>query len=108
MSGGNQQKVVFSRLLAAGCDVLVLDEPTRGVDVGARQEIYRLMQQMKAEGKAILMISSDLPEILTQADRILVMAGGRIAGELSCAEASEEKVLAMALQLDDEEAYAIA
>jgi ribose transport system ATP-binding protein len=74
--------------------------------VGARMEIYRLMQQLKEEGKAILMISSDLPEILTQADRILVMAQGRIAGELSSAEATEEKVLSIALRLNPEEAYA--
>jgi ribose transport system ATP-binding protein len=102
MSGGNQQKVVLSRLLAAGCDVLILDEPTRGVDVGARLEIYKLMQSLKREGKAVLMISSDLPEILTQADRILVMAKGRIAGELSASEATEEKVLKLALELEGE------
>jgi ribose transport system ATP-binding protein len=102
MSGGNQQKVVLSKLLAAKCDVLILDEPTRGVDVGARMEIYKLMQQMKIEGKAILMISSDLPEILTQADRILIMAKGRIVAELSCEEATEEKVLSLALQLESE------
>jgi ribose transport system ATP-binding protein len=101
MSGGNQQKVVLSKLLAAGCDVLILDEPTRGVDVGARVEIYKLMQQLKKEGKGILMISSDLPEILTQADRILVMAGGRIGGELKASEATEEKVLSIALQLGE-------
>jgi ribose transport system ATP-binding protein len=99
MSGGNQQKVVLARLLAAHCDVLVLDEPTRGVDVGARMEIYKLMQQLKKEGKAILMISSDLPEILTQADRILVMAKGRIECDLPPSEATEEKVLSIALQL---------
>lgn len=102
MSGGNQQKVVLARLLAAGCDVLILDEPTRGVDVGARIEIYRLLHQMKEAGKAVLMISSDLPEILTQADRILVMAQGRITGKLSSAEASEEKVLSLALQFESE------
>jgi ribose transport system ATP-binding protein len=102
MSGGNQQKVVLSKLLAAKCDVLILDEPTRGVDVGARMEIYKLMYQMKKEGKAILMISSDLPEILTQADRILVMAKGRIVGEMPCSEATEEKVLSLALQLESE------
>lgn len=102
MSGGNQQKVVLSKLLAAGCDMMILDEPTRGVDVGARVEIYKHIQKLKAEGMAILMISSDLPEILTQADRILVMAGGRIVGELSGADATEEKVLSIALQLESE------
>jgi ABC-type sugar transport system ATPase subunit len=100
MSGGNQQKVVLSKLLAAQCDVLILDEPTRGVDVGARLEIYKLMMEMKSEGKAILMISSDLPEILTQADRILVMSKGKIVGELMAEEATEEKVLKLALQLE--------
>lgn len=102
MSGGNQQKVVLSKLLAAQCDVMILDEPTRGVDVGARMEIYKLIQSLKEDGKAILMISSDLPEILTQADRILVMAGGRIVGQLAGEDATEEKVLSIALQLEGE------
>jgi ribose transport system ATP-binding protein len=97
LSGGNQQKVVIAKWLAARSDVLILDEPTRGVDVGAREEIYKLMQQFKQEGKAILMISSDLPEILTQSDRILIMANGRIVGELSREEATEEKVMSVAL-----------
>jgi ribose transport system ATP-binding protein len=101
MSGGNQQKVVLTKILLAECEVLILDEPTRGVDVGARLEIYKVMQQLKQQGKAILMISSDLPEILTQADRVLVMAKGRIAGELTAKEASEEKVLGLALQLGE-------
>lgn len=104
MSGGNQQKVVLSRLMAAACDVLILDEPTRGVDVGARLEIYKLMQEMKRKGAAILMISSDLPEILTQADRILVMCKGSIVGELTANEATEEKVLKLALQIQEEAA----
>jgi len=99
LSGGNQQKVVLGKWLAAKCDLLILDEPTRGVDVGARTEIYKLMQQLKKEGKSILMISSDLTEILTQSDRILVMARGRITGELSFKEATEERVLSLALQL---------
>lgn len=102
MSGGNQQKVVLSKLMAAGCKVLILDEPTRGVDVGARLEIYKLMQEMKKKGVAILMISSDLPEILTQADRILIMSKGKIGGELSSDEATEEKVLKVALQFQEE------
>jgi ribose transport system ATP-binding protein len=102
MSGGNQQKVVLAKMLTARCDVLILDEPTRGVDVGARMEIYKLIQQLKIEGKAILMISSDLVEILTQSDRILVMASGKIVGELAAREATEEKVLALALQLGED------
>lgn len=101
MSGGNQQKVVLGKMLTANCDVIILDEPTRGVDVGARMEIYKVMYELKKKGKAILMISSDLPEILTQSDRILVMAKGNIVGELCSAEATEEKVLGMALQLGE-------
>lgn len=102
LSGGNQQKIVLGKWLAARCDLMILDEPTRGVDVGARNEIYKLMQKLKEEGKSILMISSDMTEILTQSDRILVMAQGRIVGELSCEEATEEKVLSFALQLGGE------
>ena len=100
LSGGNQQKVVIAKWLVARCDVLILDEPTRGVDVGARVEIYKLMQQFKAEGKAILMISSDLPEVLTQSDRILVMARGRIVAEMSHREATEEKLMSLALGVE--------
>lgn len=102
MTGGNQQKVVLSKLMAADCKVLILDEPTRGVDVGARLEIYKLMQEMKKNGAAILMISSDLPEILTQADRILIMSKGKIVGELKADEATEEKILKVALQIQEE------
>lgn len=102
LSGGNQQKVVLGKWLAARCDLMIVDEPTRGVDVGARTEIYKLMQRLKEEGKAILMISSDMTEILTQADRILVMAQGRIVGELSSTEATEERILSLALQLGGE------
>jgi ribose transport system ATP-binding protein len=103
LSGGNQQKVVLAKWLAARCAVLVLDEPTRGVDVGARVEIYKLMQQLKQDGKAILMISSDLPEILTQADRILVMAKGKIVGQIPHEEATEEGILSLALQVSEGE-----
>jgi ribose transport system ATP-binding protein len=102
LSGGNQQKVVIAKWLAARSDILVLDEPTRGVDVGAREEIYALMRKFKADGKAILMISSDLPELLTQADRILVMAKGRIVGEMPREQASEEAVLGLALETSRE------
>jgi len=106
LSGGNQQKVVIAKWLAARSDILILDEPTRGVDVGAREEIYALMRRFKEEGKAILMISSDLPELLTQADRILVMAKGRIVGEIPREEASEEAVLGLALEARRGEARA--
>ena len=104
LSGGNQQKVVLTKLLGADCEIIVLDEPTRGVDVGARSEIYAVIQKLKAEGKAILMISSDLIELLSQSDRILVMSKGRIAGELDHREATEEKVLSLALNVGEEAA----
>jgi ABC-type sugar transport system ATPase subunit len=82
LSGGNQQKVVLAKWLEHDCDVLFFDEPTRGIDVGARHEIYQLMNDLVARGKAIVMVSSDLPEVLGMADRIVVMHDGRITGEL--------------------------
>ena len=97
LSGGNQQKVVLAKWLAADCDILILDEPTRGIDVGAKSEIYMLMRKLAAQGKAILMISSELPEILGMSDRILVMKDGKITGELNGIEASEERVLQFAM-----------
>ena len=86
LSGGNQQKVVLSRWLAAKPKVLILDEPTRGIDVGAKAEIYRLIDELANEGLGIMLISSEMPEILGLADRIYVMQNGRITGELSGAE----------------------
>ena len=80
LSGGNQQKVLVSRWLLTLPDVLMIDEPTRGIDVGAKSEIHRLMSGLAKEGKAILMVSSEMPEILGMSDRVLVMAGGRITG----------------------------
>jgi rhamnose transport system ATP-binding protein len=97
LSGGNQQKVALARWLATKPGVLILDEPTQGVDVGSKSEIHQLMQEMAERGIAILMISSELPEILGMSDRIAVMHGGTIAGVLSREEASQEKILAMAL-----------
>jgi ribose transport system ATP-binding protein len=97
LSGGNQQKVVLGKWLGANVDVLILDEPTRGIDVGAKVEIYELMNRLTAQGTAILMISSELPEILGMSDRILVMHQGRIAAELPAAEATQEGVLSAAL-----------
>jgi L-arabinose transport system ATP-binding protein len=97
LSGGNQQKVVFGRALSTDPKVLLLDEPTRGVDVGAKAEIYRLIHGQAEQGVAVLLISSELPELLALADRVLVMAGGRITGELTSAEATEERLLALAL-----------
>jgi len=97
LSGGNQQKVVLARWLAAKPRVLMLDEPTRGIDVGAKAEIYRLIDELANEGLGIVLISSELPEILGLCDRIYVMQAGRITGELTGAEATEEKVLAFAM-----------
>ncbi|NLG74489.1 MAG: sugar ABC transporter ATP-binding protein [Chloroflexi bacterium] len=97
LSGGNQQKVVLARWLAAKPKVLILDEPTRGIDVGAKAEIYRLIDDLANEGLGIMFISSELPEILGLSDRIYVMQNGRITGELSAAEATEEAVLALAM-----------
>jgi L-arabinose transport system ATP-binding protein len=97
LSGGNQQKVVLGRWLARRPKVLILDEPTRGVDVGAKAEIYRLIAELAAEGIALLVISSEMPELLGLADRILVMAGGRIVAEMPREEASEERILSLAM-----------
>jgi ABC-type sugar transport system ATPase subunit len=96
LSGGNQQKVVVAKSLARGPNVLLLDEPTRGVDVGAKSEIYRLMDDLAKEGKAILLISSELEEVLSMADRVLVMREGRISGEFSRREATQESVMTAA------------
>jgi D-xylose transport system ATP-binding protein len=99
LSGGNQQKIVFARVLQNQPDVLILDEPTRGVDVGAKFEIYQLIRQWARDGKAIIVISSDLPELMTLSDRILVMAGGRIRGELQ-RPFQEEAIMKFAIQGD--------
>ena len=96
LSGGNQQKVVVSKTLAADLDVIIFDEPTKGIDVGAKQEIYKLMNELAAQGKAIIMISSVMEEILGMSDRILVMYEGRIAGELTKTQFSQENVLTLA------------
>lgn len=98
LSGGNQQKVAVARWLATAPTVLMLDEPTQGVDIGAKSEMHALMQDLAERGLAIIMISSELPEILGMSDRILVMRKGRIAGELSRAEATQQKILALALE----------
>lgn len=96
LSGGNQQKVLLAKWLAPSPRLLIVDEPTRGVDVGARAEIYRILTDLKADGMAILVVSSDLPEVLTLADRIVVMASGRTVGELDGASASEEDIMSLA------------
>ena len=97
LSGGNQQKVALSRWLVTKPSVLILDEPTQGIDVGAKSEVHALMTELASKGVAILMISSELPEILAMSDRVAVMYGGTIVGTLDRAEASQEKILALAL-----------
>jgi inositol transport system ATP-binding protein len=93
LSGGNQQKVLVARWLLTSPEILMIDEPTRGIDVGAKSEIHRLMSGLAAQGKAILMVSSEMPEILGMSDRVLVMAGGRITAEFTRDEVTQEKVL---------------
>jgi len=97
LSGGNQQKVALARWLAHEPRVLILDEPTRGIDVGAKAEIYRLIERLARDGMAIIFISSELPEVIGVSDRILTMRGGRITGELAAAQASEEAILGLAM-----------
>ena len=97
LSGGNQQKVVLAKWLARNCEALIFDEPTRGIDVGAKYEIYLLMNRLADEGKAIVMISSELPEVLGMADRILVMHEGRVTGEISDPRsATQEEIMQLA------------
>ncbi len=96
LSGGNQQKVVLSKWLVRDCDILIFDEPTRGIDVGAKSEIYKLMHAMIEEGKSIIMISSEMPELLRMSDRIVVMCEGEKTGELAIEEATQEKIMALA------------
>ena len=98
LSGGNQQKVVLAKWLERNCDVVIFDEPTRGIDVGAKYEIYLLMNELAARGKSILMISSELPEVLGMSDRILVMHEGRVSGEIGDPRsATQEQVLRLAM-----------
>ena len=96
LSGGNQQKVVIAKWLEQNSDILIFDEPTRGIDVGAKSEIYSLMNELVAQGKSIIMISSELTEILRMSDRIVVMCEGRKTGELDISQATQERILALA------------
>ena len=96
LSGGNQQKVVIAKWLLKDCDILIFDEPTRGIDVGAKEEIYALLNELAGQGKSIIMISSELPEVLRMAHRVAVMSEGRITGTLSAAEATQESVMHLA------------
>ncbi|TDD69650.1 sugar ABC transporter ATP-binding protein [Jiangella aurantiaca] len=100
LSGGNQQKVVIAKWLARNCEILIFDEPTRGIDVGAKEEIYALLRSLADEGKSIIMISSELPEVLRLADRIAVMCEGRLTAVLDNADADQETVMAYATQLE--------
>ena len=93
LSGGNQQKVVIAKWLFSDCNVIIFDEPTRGIDVGAKREIYVLMDELAKDGKAIIMVSSDMPEMLGMADRILVMHEGKLMKELSREEANQEVIM---------------
>ena len=96
LSGGTQQKVVIAKWLTADTEILIFDEPTRGIDVGAKNEIYKLLNALAAQGRAIVMISSELPEILRMSHRVLVMCEGRITGELDAAEATQENIMQLA------------
>jgi ribose transport system ATP-binding protein len=96
LSGGNQQKVVVAKWLLRDCDILFFDEPTRGIDVGAKAEIYRLLHGLAEQGKAIVMISSELPEVLRLSHRVLVMCEGRVTGELPAAQATQENIMQLA------------
>jgi len=100
LSGGNQQKVVIAKWLIKDCDILIFDEPTRGIDVGAKSEIYHLINTLAAEGKSIIMISSEMSEILRMSDRIVVMCEGKKTGEIRIEEATQEKIMHLATQRD--------
>jgi ribose transport system ATP-binding protein len=93
LSGGNQQKVVIGKWLTADTEILIFDEPTRGIDVGAKSEIYRLLNDLAQQGKSIIMISSELPEILRMSHRVIVMCEGRITAELDIGDATQEKIM---------------
>jgi ABC-type sugar transport system ATPase subunit len=97
LSGGNQQKIVLGKWLAHKPKLLILDEPTRGVDVGAKAQVHRIVRELAENGMATLVISSEMQELLSLCDRLLVVRDGRIVGELSCATATQEEVLALAL-----------
>ena len=104
LSGGNQQKIVVAKWLARDCDILFFDEPTRGIDIGAKTEIYKLLRALADQGKAIVMISSELPEILRMSDRIVVMCEGRITGELLAKDATQERIMQLATQRETSKA----
>ena len=96
LSGGNQQKVILARWLATRVSVLIVDEPTQGVDVGAKAEIHKILRNLVENGIAVVVISSDLPEVLSISDRVLVMRAGKVVGELTAAECTEERIISLA------------
>jgi ribose transport system ATP-binding protein len=100
LSGGNQQKVIIARWLIKNCDIFIFDEPTRGIDVGAKSEIYTLMEELVKQGKSIIMISSELPEVLRMSDRVVVMCEGRITADLDIADATQEEIMKYATMRD--------
>ena len=102
MSGGNQQKVLLAKWMFADPDILILDEPTRGIDVGAKYEIYCIMNQLATEGKTVIMISSEMPELLGMCDRLYIMNEGRIVGEMQAEEATQESIMARIIQSESE------
>ena len=97
LSGGNQQKAIIAKWLFSKADIFILDEPTRGIDVGAKYEIYLLINELVENGKSVIMISSELPEVMSMSDRIIVVHNGRISGELSGDEIDAEKIMALAI-----------
>ena len=106
LSGGNQQKVIIAKWLVSDARIMIFDEPTRGIDVGVKQEIYELMAKLAETGKSIIMISSELAEILRLSDRIIVMCEGRITGEMDIADATQEKIMAAATREIDQQRQA--
>ena len=102
LSGGNQQKVVFAKLLNCDLKVLILDEPTKGIDVGAKYSIYEIMNELTANGYAIIMVSSEMPEVLGMADRIVVMRNGRVAGQFEAEGTTQEMILEASLKQEEE------
>jgi ABC-type sugar transport system ATPase subunit len=99
LSGGNQQKVIISKWLHKGFDILILDEPTKGIDVNAKFEIYKLLHQLTSEGKSLIMVSSDMPEVVSLCDRVMVVRKGKIVGEFAGPEITEENVIKAALEV---------
>ncbi len=106
LSGGNQQKIVIAKWLARDCDILIFDEPTRGIDVGAKEEIYKLLLELSDQGKALMVISSELPEVLRLAHRVVVMSGGQVTGQLDNEEADQESVMKLATMNIDKDVAA--